>query len=118
MTPEQRAVAISAIIGNKTLTYAYKGVTFQLSGITLSGDTVWATVSAWTGTGASKVFLPVDNPYGFKNPPLMTQSGTQQVVIGGVTYTVPAFVRDDLTAAKEIVYQTVTQVARSHGWVG
>ena len=111
MTPEERAVAIAAAMGTKTVTYTFSGITFRVSNASAAGPVITVTVAAWTGAGANRVDLPVgDGIFRFVNPPLMVPNGGFDPE-GRATFT-----RDDLTAAKQIVYDAVTACARRLGW--
>lgn len=119
MTPEERAAAIAAAVGPNPLQYTFSGIVFSVSDCVASGPTVWVTVSAWTGTGSKKVFLPVDDRYGFTNPPLGVPDGGTATVTDrqGNQHTVRTYTRDDTRAAQQIVYDAVVAYALAHGWV-
>lgn len=104
MTPEERAAAIAAAVGPNPIQYTFNGIVFNVSDCHAVGSAVYVTVSAWTGTGAKKSYLPVDNPYIFVNPPLQVPDGQ-----GG-------YARNDIAAAQQIVYDTVVAVAQRMGW--
>jgi hypothetical protein len=119
MTPEERATAIGAQFPVNGIQYTYLGIVFAVSNCVVTGPTVWVTVSAWTGTGKNRVYLPVDDRYGFTNPPLMVPDGGTQVITDprGNPITVKTYTRSDLAAAQQMVYDAVTGYARAHGWV-
>jgi len=119
MTPEERAAAIYAAFPANGIQYSYNGIVFNLSPMTLNGAAVTVTISAWTGAGNNKAFLPTDNPYTFVNPPLMVPDGGETTVAGprGKPLTIKTYTRNDLAAAQQIVYDAVTTVATRLGWV-
>lgn len=118
MTPEERAAAIGAQFPPSGIQYTYQGIVFAVSNCRVVGPTVWVDIIAWTGTGKNKVYLPVDDHYGFTNPPLGVPDGGTRDVLGpdGRHYTVATFTRNDLAAAQSIVYDRVTWYALRHGW--
>lgn len=124
MTPEEKAAAIGAAIGDKTITYSYQGITFRVSNCIVTGPAVQITVAAWTGAGGNRVDLPTDNPYIFVNPPvLVPDGGTTAISVpnpgrggGNINKTVASFTRNDVAAAQQIVYDAVTAVAKRLGW--
>jgi hypothetical protein len=111
MTPEERAAAIGAAIGTKTVTYSFEGVTYRVSGATVTGPTVQVTIAAWTGAGGNRRDLPLgDGVFRFVNPPLMVPDGGTDAQ-GHKTYS-----RDDLAAAQRIVADAVIACATRNGW--
>lgn len=115
MTPEERVAAIVAIIGGKTLNFSQSGVNFSVSNVHALASYPSCLVysaEAWTGKGANKAFLPVDTEYHIVNPPLQVPDG------GFDAKGRKTFVRNDLAAAKVMVYDQVTDYARAHGWQG
>lgn len=104
MTPPEKAAAIAAAVGSRQVTLSVSGVSIEVTGCLAYGPAVYLTVvAAWTGAGANRVYLPLDNPYIFVNPPLSAD--------GGAT-------RNDLAAARQMVYESVTSAARRMGWTG
>ena len=128
MTPEERAAAIAAQFPANGIQYTYLGIVFAVAGCRASGPTVGLALTAWTGQGAHRVYLPIpayDTVLGglacnflFTNPPLMVPDGGTEVVTPphGDPYTRPTFARDDLAAAQSIVHSAVTGYALRHGW--
>lgn len=119
MTPEERAAYIGAQIAGRTLTFSRGGINFRVTNGTVSGPAVRVEVTAWTGAGGNRVDLPVgDGVFVFVNPPLMVPDGGTETITDphGEQITRPSFVRDDINAAKQIVYDAVTTCARSLGW--
>lgn len=118
MTPEERAAYIGAQFPANGIQYTYQGIVFDVTNCVVTGSTVQVDVVAWTGKGANKVFLPVDDHYRFVNPPLMVPDGGTQVITDpqGNQHTVMTFTRDDLAAAQQIIYDAVTAYALRHGW--
>jgi hypothetical protein len=115
MTPEERAAAIGAAIGTKTVTYSFEGVTYRVSAATVSGPTVTVTISAWTGAGGNRRDLPLgDGIFRFVNPPLMVPDGGTVIDDKGNPH--PSFSRDDLAAAQRIVADAVIACATRNGW--
>lgn len=111
MTPEERAAAIGAALGSKTITFSHLGVTFRVSGAAITGNAISLLISAWTGAGGNRVNLPVgDGQFVFVNPPLAVPDGGFDV--DGR----PTYARSDLAAAKQMVYDAVTGYALRHGW--
>jgi hypothetical protein len=111
MTPEERAAAIGAQFPANGIQYSYSGIVFDVTACTVSGPVVQVHVTAWTGKGANKVFLPLgDGWFRFVNPPLMVPDG------GFDAEGRKTFSRDDLAAAQQIVYDAVTGCARRNGW--
>lgn len=116
MTPEERAAAIATAIGNKSITLsvngAYGSVSIRvLAGTTAIGPMVRCSITAWTGAGGNRVDLPLgDGIFQFVNPPLAVPDGGTDPE-GNKTFT-----RDDLAAARAMVYDAVTGCALRNGW--
>jgi hypothetical protein len=119
VTPEERAIAIATAFGPGTRDYTYLGIHFQVGNVSASGSAVIATIAAWTGSGGNRVDLPTDNPYVFVNPPLSVPDGGTTITNDphGNPHTVATFTRNDLVAAQQMVYDTVTMVAKRLGWI-
>lgn len=118
MTPQERAAAIHSATGVGPFSFSLNGINFSVQNVqAIDNRVICSGVTAWTGTGSKRVYLPVDNPYIFVNPPLLIPDGG--TTIDPTTgLTVATFTRNDLAAAKQILYDAVTNVARRLGWIG
>lgn len=114
---DRKAEALSSIantgtykVGNKTVTaaklvgysYVTNGVTITLVSASYDAATgvLWTTVTASDSRGA----LPVDDRYGFRNPPILLRTG-------------PTTTSENIaTAARTMLYEAVITYARNHGW--
>lgn len=79
------------------------------------GTGLVATLSAWTGQGATAAYLPVDNPYIVVNPPVYVPDGGTELIEGEEH---PTFRADPLAAYKRALELSVIGRARQLGWPG
>ena len=115
MTAEEKVAAIVAALGGRTVSFGLNGVNIVVSDIgAMPGapQCLRYTATASTGAGKNKVQLPVDTDYVICNPPLQVPDGGYDEK-GRKTY-----LRNDVAALKQIVYDQITGYARAHGWVG
>jgi len=119
MTPEERAAYIGAQFPVNGITYTYEGIRFNVQNCVVTGPMVQVDITAWTGSGGNRRDLPLgDGVFRFVNPPLMVADSGTEVITDhrGEQFTRKTFVRNDLLAAQQMVYDAVVACATRLGW--
>lgn len=98
---EARAQAIAAAWPARGLSFTLDGFTVVVSGAVLRGGAVWFSVTS--AIDLNGIALPLDDEYGFVNPPLKPLRDS------------PA---QPLAAAQRILLDAVLHYARAHGYRG
>lgn len=101
----------------KRIRWTDRGITFTATApfLTPDGNGIGVTIAASDANGP----LPTDNPYQFFNPPLgVVVQAPVYNADGDLVTPIVLDASDPIRAAKAMVYDAVTLVARRRGWTG